>query len=396
MIGAGRRSQDLDWAYMRRSEASWTSLRTSCALDLCPVTTGNSHHFYNETSSTEVLHFNKLGYNLSLYGKMAAITYMKIEQNYSKDIFNESISQNLQPIRNNERNIKYHWIIFTMSLLFLYRQLYNRRSKVVFVIISLIQFTIAFHSLKFVCHSKPSLNTILRNSPTKEFFTTEVLRITYKINEFSADMYFKLFTISKMKNKYNRLYLKIILILSGDIELNPGPVDRNQIKKEDFEVFNNKGLHFMHLNINGLLNKIDELRYIARSSNAAVIGITETKLGNTVYDSEVTVDGYNIVRNDRNRNGGGVACYIRNNICFNRKNCLSDNIENIFIDLLFPKTKPISVGIIYKPPSQSQFLQQIITEFEALDLDNEIYVLGDFNINLLFRDKYVLNKSNEI
>ena len=180
----------------------------------------------------------------------------------------------------------------------------------------------------------------------------------------------------------------MILILSGDIELNPGPVDRNQIKKEDFEVFNNKGLHFMHLNINGLLNKIDELRYIARSSNAAVIGITETKLDNTVYDSEVLVDGC-IVRNDRNRNGGGVACYIRNNICFN-------NIENIFIDLLFPKTKPISVGIIYKPPSQSQFLQQIITEFEALDLDNEIYFLGDFNINLLFRDKYVLNKSNEI
>ena len=63
---------------------------------------------------------------------------------------------------------------------------------------------------------------------------------------------------------------------------------------------------------------------------------------------------------------------------------------------MFPKTKPISVGIIYKPPSQSQFLQQMITEFEALDLDNEIYVLGNFNINLPFRDKYVLNRSNEI
>ena len=118
-----------------------------------------------------------------------------------------------------------------MCLLFLYKQLYNRRSKVLFVIISLIQFTIAFHSLNVVCHSKPSFNTILRNSPTKGFFTTKVLCITYKINEFSADMYFKLFTISKMKNKYNRLYLKIILILSGDIELNPGPVDRNQIKR---------------------------------------------------------------------------------------------------------------------------------------------------------------------
>ena len=156
-----------------------------------------------------------------------------------------------------------------MSLLFLYKKLYNRSSKVLFVIISLIQFTTVFHSLNVVCHSKSNLNTSLRNYPIKEFFTTEVLRITYKINEFSADMHFKLFTISKMKNKYNRLYLRMILILSGDIKLNPGSLDGNQIKKENFEVFNNKRLHFMHLNINGLLNKIVELRYIARSSNAA-------------------------------------------------------------------------------------------------------------------------------
>ena len=85
----------------------------------------------------------------------------------------------------------------------------------------------------------------------------------------------------------------------------------------------------MHLNINSLLNKICDLWYIASSSNAAVIRITENKLENTVYDSEVTVDCYNIVRNDKNRNGGGVACYITNNICFNRKTCISDNIENI-------------------------------------------------------------------
>ena len=118
-----------------------------------------------------------------------------------------------------------------MSLLFLYKQPYKRRSKVLFVIISLIQFTIAFHSLNVVCHSEPILNTVPRSSPTKEFFTIEVLRITNKINEFSADMHFKLFTINKMKNKYNRLYLKMISILSGNIEVNPGPVDSNQIKK---------------------------------------------------------------------------------------------------------------------------------------------------------------------
>ena len=37
-----------------------------------------------------------------------------------------------------------------------------------------------------------------------------------------------------------------------------------------------------------------------------MIGISETKLDKTVYDSEVAVDGYNIVRNDRNRKGGVV------------------------------------------------------------------------------------------
>ena len=144
-------------------------------------------------------------------------------------------------------------------------------------------------------------------------------------------------------------------LLSGDINLNPGPVTRHQLKDPKFEAFNNKGLQLIHLNINRLVPKIDKLCNIAKFSNAAVIGITETKLDNTVYDSEVAIDGYSIVRNDRTRKGRGVACYIRSNICYTRKTCLSDNLENIFIDLLFPRTKPISVGIFYKPPSQTRF-----------------------------------------
>ena len=37
----------------------------------------------------------------------------------------------------------------------------------------------------------------------------------------------------------------------------------------------------------------------------------------------------------------------------------------------------------------------MITDFEALNLNTKIYVLADFDINLLFRDKYVLNKPNK-
>ena len=48
----------------------------------------------------------------------------------------------------------------------------------------------------------------------------------------------------------------------------------------------------MHLNINSLLPKIDELKEIVKIANPTVIGITETKLDNSIGDSEFSIDGY--------------------------------------------------------------------------------------------------------
>ena len=109
----------------------------------------------------------------------------------------------------------------------------------------------------------------------------DTVRITNKINELFFETNFKLFSVSKMKNKDNYLYLKMLLIL------NPGPPNRYQIKDHKFEVFTRKRVHFIHLNINSPLPKIDKLRHIAKNSNAAVTGISETKLDNTGYDYEV-------------------------------------------------------------------------------------------------------------
>ena len=112
-----------------------------------------------------------------------------------------------------------------------------------------------------------------------------------EINEFSTDMHLKLLTISRMKCKSNHLYLKTALLLSVDINVNPGPVTRHQLNDPKFEAFNNKELYLMNLNINSLLPEIDKLCNIVQCSSAAVIGITETKLDNTFNDSEVTVEG---------------------------------------------------------------------------------------------------------
>ena len=153
-----------------------------------------------------------------------------------------------------------------------------------------------------------------------------------------------------------------------------------------------KSLHF--LNINSLLPKIDELKYIANQAKVVIIGIVESKLDHTVPDLEVNLPGYDILWCDRNRNGGGVACYIRKYLCFNTRPLNCKEIENIIFDILLPKSKPITIGVFYRPPNQANFMELIVKSFSLLNLkDDEIYLLGDFNINLLQNGNYILNNS---
>ena len=86
--------------------------------------------------------------------------------------------------------------------------------------------------------------------------------------------------------------------------------------------------------------KIDELRCIDKLSDAAVIGITELKLDNYILDSEFQINNYQIFRFDRNRKGGGVVCYVRNNLSYIEKSFFPEKIESIFFRVLLPKAKP--------------------------------------------------------
>ena len=160
-------------------------------------------------------------------------------------------------------------------------------------------------------------------------------------------------------------------------------------------VFKNRGLHFIHLNINSLLPKIEELRFIAKSTNAAVIGICESKLDASVLEQEINIDNYKILRCDRNRHGGGVACYIGNDLSYNILSVFPCEIENIFFEILLPNSKPVIVGTIYRPPSQNNFLELLNSNMNKINsVDNEIYIIVDFNINLFLNDSYVFEKKN--
>ena len=110
--------------------------------------------------------------------------------------------------------------------------------------------------------------------------------------------------------------------------------------------FRTRGMHFIHLNINSILTKIDEIRYVAKLTNATVIGLSEAKLDNTVLSSELEIEGYDLVRSDKSRRGGGVACFIKNSISYNCKPNFCINAECIFTELFLPKSKPVLIGIL--------------------------------------------------
>ena len=112
---------------------------------------------------------------------MAEIRYPHFDQHHSKYIFKVGMSHNLQRAEENGNNVKFYRINFITSLLFLCKQFYNQKLIVIIIISSLLHLTIAYNALR-VSFNCVSLIVNLKNSPTNEFLTIEVLHITYKIN----------------------------------------------------------------------------------------------------------------------------------------------------------------------------------------------------------------------
>ena len=130
----------------------------------------------------------------------------------------------------------------------------------------------------------------------KGIFLIESIKIRNELSKQTQYLYLHLDSLNKISRlKNHSLYLKLILLLPSDVSLNPGPNRTNHQLTENLKVFKNRGLHFIHLNINSLLSKIDELREIVKASNVTVLGITESKLDDSTNNCEIYIVGYNTI-----------------------------------------------------------------------------------------------------
>ena len=221
------------------------------------------------------------------------------------------------------------------------------------------------------------------------------MKITSDIS--SAEMRMSFFYLAlKKRNKCFKLS-HLLLLLSGDVSLDPAPSQYLPGNDNKFEPLLKRGLHFLPLNVNSLLSKIDEIRNVVCLTKPVILGITKSKLDSSVSDQEVNISVYSILRSDINRYGRGVVCYVRADLCFNRRNVFLNSVENVFFDLLIPKIKPLSIGIFYRPPNVNTFLETFANDLKLIHLKkSEVYFLGDFNIILLVNDKFVLKENQPL
>ena len=64
-----------------------------------------------------------------------------------------------------------------------------------------------------------------------------------------------------------------------------------------------------------------------------IIGLNETRLDQTIKDQEIQIDGYQIFRNDRNIDGGGVAIYVKDSLPDVRVKLKCDELELLCLEI---------------------------------------------------------------
>ena len=215
-------------------------------------------------------------------------------------------------------------------------------------------------NLKFVL---PSCSKLSNNSPNYDLNFIWLLFYIFHI----ALLFSKSYVLKISTKLYNSIFLlfnillgvllwlcSCLIILSGDVEVNPGP--KNSVSE---------CLSICHWNLNSILahdySKLFLLKAYISVHKFDIICLSETYLDSTVPldDVNLVISGYNLIRSDHpsNTKRGGVCLYYKNylplrvlNISY-LKECLSVELKLVLnpVNLLPFIYRQASLKTILKP-----------------------------------------------
>ena len=159
----------------------------------------------------------------------------------------------------------------------------------------------------------------------------------------------------------------------------------------------NTEIRLLYANANGILTKVESLNIAINNFQPDICSITETKL--TTSPPNITNYAWEY-KNRNNRNGGGVAQLIKNDLVKNT--CRTQNIEDQNQEILWTQikngTKKIHIGTYYSPQESANLetiereYSQLTTQINKLKTTGSIILTGDFNAKLEINNNKVQQK----
>ena len=156
------------------------------------------------------------------------------------------------------------------------------------------------------------------------------------------------------------------------------------------DIIKTKGLKMLHLNVQSLVPKLDELQHIAHELNLDCISINESWLNSSFTDAEISIPNYCLFRKDRTTGPhGGVVLYVKSSMC-------PSIITHVFLtECVWVKVKCNSVltiiGSIYRVPnSPVSYYENILHDLDLIfSHGHDMIVMGDFNYDTLKHDQVI-------
>ena len=138
-----------------------------------------------------------------------------------------------------------------------------------------------------------------------------------------------------------------------------------------------------HLNINSISSKFEPLTSMIQE-NVDILLVTESRIDDTFPMGQFQVEGFSRpIRLDRNRDGGGIIIFVREDLTCNelKPRVLYPELECTFLEMRIRQSKWLVV-VGYNPQKEniSKFLNRISEEMDKLLPKYEnLLMLGDWN-----------------
>ena len=160
------------------------------------------------------------------------------------------------------------------------------------------------------------------------------------------------------------------------------------------------GISFIHLNARSLSSNFREIDDYLSSLNYQfdIIAISETWVSEPEHN-KFNINGYDVYHTNRkNKRGGGVALYVKQELACKFLSCKSLVVDDLFecctLEILISGHRNIIVSCIYRCPGSNTdiFSEHIVQLFFELTMRKTVFLCGDFNIDIL---KHKVNKGTK-